>query len=114
MNTEILKNLIKEAHLDFGTNHVTLSYDTDSWYLNAHYTQLDDSFTDCELYLNHEKKELTPKERNQILIALQEYYSLYQEGMITEEELIKRQDTLLLSLSERDRNIIMQLFYFSQ
>ncbi len=62
MNTEILKNLIKEAHLDYGTNHVTLSYDTNNLYLNAHYTQLDDSFTDCELYLNQELKELTPKQ----------------------------------------------------
>ena len=62
MNTEILKNLIKESDLDYGTNHVTLSYDTDNWYLNAHYTQLDDSFTDCELYLNHELKELNEEQ----------------------------------------------------
>ena len=62
MNTVILKNIIKEATLDFGTNHATLSYDTDKWYLFAHYTQLDDSFTDCELYLNQEKKELNDKQ----------------------------------------------------
>ncbi len=61
-----------------------------------------------------EKKELTSEERNKILIALQEYYSLYQEGMIIEEEFLKHQEVLLSNLSERDQEIIMQLFYFSQ
>ncbi len=59
MNTKILNNLIEESDLEFGTNHVSLNYDTDNGYLTAHYNSVDDELTDIECYSGDDKKDLT-------------------------------------------------------
>ncbi len=59
MNTKILNNLIEESDLEFGTNHVSLNYDTDNGYLTAHYNSVDDKLTDVVCYSGKNEKTLT-------------------------------------------------------
>jgi len=57
VETKKLKELLELSDVNFGTEHVTLSYDTKEWGLTAEYTKMGDSFVDSKLY--KEDKEVT-------------------------------------------------------
>ena len=59
VKTSVIQDKLDDALIDFGSNHVTITYDSDQWMLTATYTTIGDSFTDCEMYLGENKMNLT-------------------------------------------------------
>jgi hypothetical protein len=62
VETKKLKELLELSDVNFGPQHVTLSYDTKEWLLTANYTKLGDSFTDFGLYKEEDKVTLDDKQ----------------------------------------------------
>ena len=59
--TPIIEEKLEEADIDFGSNHVTICYDTKQWSLTATYTTVGDKLNeDCAMYLGDNKMNLTP------------------------------------------------------
>ena len=57
-------------------------------------------------------KSITPEQQKQLIAAIQELYTLYQNGKLSEDEFNEQCSILLANVSEHDATIIMQLATF--